>query len=205
MSTVSLLHTTFFKQVCTVAFSWGAKPSLHPQVTDVLDYPPLPSALTRSRLGKYLLPGKVRNNSCSVPRQVLFSCASLLVQMPHATCFNYPWQKKRGVGRGQEQVVRMNHDSSYLFFSKHYLTYRGTFIGSILTLRTLLTQSLIKAFAPFHRKPWKVLVDSEQGREFCAVVRFWVYGHPPRIWKRHKLISLLQEAALPVCKHPGDV
>lgn len=51
-----------------------------------------------------------------------------------------------GVGRGQK-VVQVNHVAFYLFFSKHYLTYSITFSGNILTLSTLPTQSLIKAFA----------------------------------------------------------
>lgn len=142
---------TFFKQVCTVAFSWGVKPSLLPQDTDVLDYPPLPSVLARFRLGKYLLSGKVRE-SCSVPRQVLFSCVSLLVQMPRATSFNNPWQNKRRKWSGQGAGTGCANES-LPFFSKHYLTDSSSFSGSILTLRTLPTQSLFKAFALFHRKP----------------------------------------------------
>lgn len=192
VSTVSLLYTTFFKQVCTRDFSWGVKPSLLFQDIDFPDHPLLPSVLARFTLGKYLISIKVRE-SCSIQTQVLLSCMSLLTRMQHITCFNYPWNNKRRKwsGRGQEWVVQVNHDAFYLFFSEHYLTYSSSFSGSILTLRTLPAQSLIKAFAHQSLISWQFLVDLEQGREFCTITHFWAYGYPSCIWKRHKLISLL--------------
>lgn len=71
-------------------------------------------------LGKYLIAIKVRESS--IQRQVLLSCTSL-VRMQHITSyicyFKSSWS---GEVRGQEQVVQMNHDAFYLFFSKHFLT-----------------------------------------------------------------------------------
>lgn len=139
------VYTTFFKQVCMYTFSRGLKPSIQNPDTDFLEFPPLSSVLARFMLGKYLISIKFRK-SCSLQRQVLSSCMPLLVGMQPVTCSNYPWNNRCRKWSGQGAGTGYTSESWYIFYSKHYLTYSSSFSGSILTLRTLPTESPIKAF-----------------------------------------------------------
>lgn len=187
------VYTTFSKQVCMYAFSWGLKPSLQNPDIDFLEFPPLPSVLARFMLGKYLIAIKFRK-SCSLWRQVLSSCMPLLVQMQPITPLITLEITDVGSGVGRGAGTGYISESWCIFYSKHYLTYSSSFSGSILTLRTLPTQLPIKAFD--HQsllstnKPCQFLVGLKQVREFCIITPL-VYGHPLCIWQKHRLISLL--------------